>query len=288
MGREAKFKQYSRAELLRQHPWCCYCGARATTTDHCPPRALFYGRRWPEGYEFPACEPCNQEGRRYEQIVAVLAKATSARDDRADEKEYVRKILSGLRNNQPEIIEEWNRMNSRNDQRKAFRRVFGPKGDALRRYGHGLVSIGPHSQVALTQFGAKLGKALFYKHTGKLLDGKVWVLALNAANPEDVIPALDEMLKIAPIVSTSVRSGAPLYDQFIYRFNCSAGDEPILYAVVRFSGQLLYQLAAVSTRFLDAVDVQAHPPGTPWQFPGMEVDATLKHLPPSRAERPDS
>lgn len=60
---EARIKQYNRRQFLKEHPVCCYCGDAATTTDHCPPRSFFERRGWPEGYEFPACGPCNDEGR---------------------------------------------------------------------------------------------------------------------------------------------------------------------------------------------------------------------------------
>src|SRR5271168_2886590 len=33
---EAKVKRNRRQELLAAHPFCIYCGAPATTTDHCP------------------------------------------------------------------------------------------------------------------------------------------------------------------------------------------------------------------------------------------------------------
>src|SRR6185437_15712623 len=74
MAGQAKQKQYSRAQFLLRHPRCAYCGGVATTTDHCPPRSFFLGRVWPETYEFPACGPCNAEGRGDEQILAVLVR----------------------------------------------------------------------------------------------------------------------------------------------------------------------------------------------------------------------
>ena len=69
---EGKRRQYSRQHFLAENRYCAYCGAAATTTDHCPPRCFFKRRTWPETYEFPACEPCNDVSRLDEQALAVL------------------------------------------------------------------------------------------------------------------------------------------------------------------------------------------------------------------------
>jgi hypothetical protein len=46
-----------RRAFLAKHRYCAFCGghATATTVEHCPPRALFQDRRWPESFEFPCC-----------------------------------------------------------------------------------------------------------------------------------------------------------------------------------------------------------------------------------------
>jgi hypothetical protein len=69
---EAKAKISKKAEFLLRHPECIYCGAPATTVDHCPPRCFFAGKHGPEGYEFPACQPCNSGARLDEQALSVL------------------------------------------------------------------------------------------------------------------------------------------------------------------------------------------------------------------------
>lgn len=132
---EAKLKQYNRQKFLLHHKRCCYCGAPSTTTDHCPPRSFFLGRKWPEGYEFPACNSCNQQARLDEQLLGVLTRV-SVREDEATglARQEWQKLVEGVRNNQPEVVEEWLSL-SRNDIRRSFRKRFGDLGERLRNSG---------------------------------------------------------------------------------------------------------------------------------------------------------
>jgi hypothetical protein len=55
------------------HPVCIFCGGgeKATTIEHCPPRAMFQFRDWPEGFEFPACESCNHGTADHDLIISL-------------------------------------------------------------------------------------------------------------------------------------------------------------------------------------------------------------------------
>jgi hypothetical protein len=61
-------KTRRRLNLLDRQPLCIFCGgaAPASTGDHQPARSFFDAKHAPEGYEFPACEPCNKKSRRPE------------------------------------------------------------------------------------------------------------------------------------------------------------------------------------------------------------------------------
>src|SRR5260370_26262593 len=67
--------RYRKAFLLA-HPVCAFCGdvTPSTTIEHCPPRAMFQNRRWPEGFEFPACDRCNGGTRDDDLLIAMLAR----------------------------------------------------------------------------------------------------------------------------------------------------------------------------------------------------------------------
>jgi 5-methylcytosine-specific restriction endonuclease McrA len=104
---DKKRRMARRQEFFKAQPRCVYCGATATTTDHCPPRSFFERRQWPETYDYPACEPCNASARLDEQALAVLfrSKLTEGRSE-ADQLEW-EKLLQGVKNNQPHLVAEW-------------------------------------------------------------------------------------------------------------------------------------------------------------------------------------
>jgi len=56
--------------FLLVHPYCCFCGGAepSTTIDHVPPQACFPEGYSPEEFEFPACDKCNGESRRDDQL----------------------------------------------------------------------------------------------------------------------------------------------------------------------------------------------------------------------------
>ncbi|WP_156963875.1 hypothetical protein [Muricoccus aerilatus] len=227
---EAKRKQRSRKLILEEDPWCCYCGAPATTTDHCPPRAIFDNRIWPEGHEFPCCAPCNEAGRRSEQVAAAILSVSLVSD--APDEPWQRTVKS-LKVNRPDIWDEWQE-GSRNDQRRLFREKFGLKlGDLLRQQQYGIIQLGPHSTKALEDVLGRLGQALFYKHAGRRCTGRVWVLRVDMLNIEG---ALDKIQRSVPLLAASTRSNVDLSDQFQYRYNVSPSDG-IFAAVVKIREQ---------------------------------------------------
>jgi hypothetical protein len=173
---QAKVNQYNRTKFLQEHPVCAYCGDLATTTDHCPPRCFFEQRNWPETYEFPACEACNQEGRRDEQVLSVIARLKLSNDESKIRQNEWRKLFDGVGNNQPEYIKEWlNGASSASLQKRVLRQMLGPNGDTLRRAGWGAMYWGSLTCAAVERFGIKLGKALYYRHNNELFEGDIYI-----------------------------------------------------------------------------------------------------------------
>jgi hypothetical protein len=175
---QAKAKQYSKKQFLKEHPHCVYCGNTANTTDHCPPRCFFSGRVWPEGFEFPACAACNASTRDDEQIAAVLVQAALRNYNPVHQKEWER-LCDGVKNNYPEVVAEW-QSGGEAARKRFFREAFGPKvGDEFRHAGYGTVRIGPLSRNALRRVAIKLGQALFYRHTERIFEGDIYVHQLD-------------------------------------------------------------------------------------------------------------
>lgn len=241
---EAKARQRRRLEFLSRHPVCCYCGDEATTIDHCPPRSLFEKRSWPEGYEFPACEPCNDEGRSNESVVACLYRMRIFRAD--DHQGETEKQLRGLINNRRDIAEEW--LGGAPEWRaEKLREGFGQLGDEMQRRGYGVARLGERTREAINYFGKKLGKALYYKHTERRLRGRLFCKSVSLFSGRELISA---SLRFAPKVPTVERSAGDLSAQFIYRyeFNVEYG---FFYGVVGFGEQFSYLVLAIEQDYYD-------------------------------------
>ena len=237
---QAKRKQYSRGEFLKEHPLCCYCGVVAVTTDHCPPRGLFRSRQWPEGYEFPACAICNDAGRAIEQVIACGFRFSLLNPDVSDE---MQRLLRGVGNNHPTIFSEWRGAGGAKTKR-LLNEKFGHYGPALRRQGFGAAEIGPEQMEMLHRFGDKLGRALYYKHVNCQLPSRVFVNFLSFINNHEY---LEGAVEFAPILAETKRCNVDLGDQFCYRYN-SSPQLGILYAVARLGEQQGYQMFVFSDR----------------------------------------
>src|SRR5439155_11052078 len=115
------------------------------------------------------------------------------------------KLFKGVLNNQPEIVAEW-RDTTASRQKRFFRDVFGPHGDAIRWAGYGAINLGPVTRAAVHRFGIKLGKALYYRHIEKIFEGDIYVRQMDpfikARNPE----YLEQMFQFAPEFATLQRN----------------------------------------------------------------------------------
>jgi hypothetical protein len=245
-----------KTKLLEAHPWCIYCGELATTRDHCPPRCFFKRRIWPETYEFPACKGCNESARHDEQALAVILRSTALS---LPTPEWER-LVQGAKNNQPEVIAEWMSM-SRNEQKDALRSTFGrDAGDNLRRLGWMTISLGPLTKAMIDRFMIKLAKALYFQHTKAPLDGFVYATHINPVSKDTTPEFIYSILAMAPVLPTIQRNKTSLLDQFVYRFNCSA-EHGVMYAVVQFGEQSIFQLIALSKAASSGLAAQAEKNG---------------------------
>ncbi len=265
---EHKIKQYNREQYLQHNPFCCYCGAQATTTDHIPSRAYFLRRDWPEGFEFPACETCNDETRIDEQVVAFLLNLRLINSSPAIE-ELLSKLAKAITNNAPEIMLEWrvNVPTSVSGRKRAFREAFGPLGDELRREQYGMIDIGPLTKQRVSRFITKLGKTLFYKHIGRILDGYMFQSWHNIyTDPMETLQKrMNNIHNFAKNIEIPERAKKPTIDQFFYRYNCDP-DRGWLFASVTFSEQMMFDLIVLTEPALEWILEQAGQPETKSEY----------------------
>lgn len=252
---EHRVRQYNRKQYLLHNPFCCYCGTKATTTDHIPTRAYFLQRAWPEGFEFPACDKCNAETRIDEQVVAFILNLSLIKSSPAIE-ELLIKLSRAIMNNAPEILLEWriNLPTSKSAEKRAFREVFGPLGDHLRLQKYGMIDIGPLTKQRMNRFIRKVAKTLFYKHTGRILDGYILANWNNIYTEE--IKTLQEKTKNFQIFAKNViipaRANKSTIDQFAYRYAVDPNGE-WLFAYVTFSEQAMFELTVLSETGLESI-----------------------------------
>jgi hypothetical protein len=151
--------------FLERHPRCCFCGDQATTRDHIPPKAVFAGKVWPEGYEFPGCLSCNNGSSQIDQIFALLARMSVA-DRHVDVDEFT-KYRIGVRNNRPDALP---RVTESEAELDAVLRELGvrrPAGMDWREVPIALVSADTFRELDV--LFRKLFYALHYMHVGAIV-----------------------------------------------------------------------------------------------------------------------
>jgi hypothetical protein len=242
MGKQALRRQARKAEFLKTHPRCAYCGDVSTTVDHCPARGLFPGRIWPEGYEFPACYNCNHDAGRDEQVLALLFRLELAEGRGPASQVEFQKAINGLRRNQPELLSELRRL-SASKQKTWFRQAFGPDGDHMRYRGWGAATIGPLATAAINRSMLKLGKALFYKHVGRPFAGRMLIRHYSRFIEADEFFA--GLSRFTPETVVPRRANRDLTDKFIYQINCNS-TLGVLFTVVQFTPQFIFAFLITS------------------------------------------
>ncbi len=206
-------------EFLSKHPLCIFCGgiAPATTRDHVPSRQNFHLREWPEGYEFPSCEPCNQSTKDAEQVVALIARIGPGPKAKSEQTEMDR-IVRALRNNCPDVLLELRATPSQIGEYRA-RPWFGELAKTGQAAPVPLSVRGPIVSRSITAVARKLFTALHYREFEKIIPAKggiFWRWYTNVQRLDNKLP--EELLSVInsrPIVK---RGHHDLSDQFSYSF----------------------------------------------------------------------
>ena len=160
---EANKKKRRKEAFLKEHPFCCFCGgaAPATTWDHVPSRQMFDGRRRPKGLEVPACMACNSATSRYEQIAAMCGRIFPDATDPSVSEETA-KIIKAVNRSDPGLLEEMQASPEQMSRLPGIRQHVPQAAGVLN-------CNGPLLNQAVEIFGAKLGFALHYWKTGRIV-----------------------------------------------------------------------------------------------------------------------
>ena len=251
---EAKFRRRQTAQFLKANPYCAYCGKKASTVDHCPPRCFFLGRIWPETFDYPSCQQCNDEGRQDEQVMALMVR--TRHDIEAETREFSEwsKLADGVKNNSPAVFDELFAPQRGVERKRAFRLAFGKeRGDALRLEGGGINYIGPKTAAVMCGFIARLTRSLFFHHLRRTFSGSIYVRHYNLMQMPEHEEIIFSLLSIAPNMVEIQRSGKPLDDQFSYRFS-SDPEGSIFFAVIYFQEQFTFHAIATNAATTKALE----------------------------------
>lgn len=217
-------KALRRKKFFREHPYCCFCGGStpAVEEDHVPPRTIFLGRHWPEGYAFPACEECNRATRHDEQVIGMLARVNIASEDVSPEtqKETERCIIA-VKKYYPDVFEEFH--TSVRMKRNAATKYPELK-NGYQSYGEiPLMATGEKIDKIVTQFSRKLISALYYFHTKKIIppQGGVAIKWFTNADYLSEGQGLDTLRDALPGFPNLERSSRSLNNQFVYKYGFS-------------------------------------------------------------------
>jgi hypothetical protein len=94
--------------FLLDNPCCCFCGGAepATTIDHVPPKASFPDGFCPEEFEFPACEICNKESRRDDQLFGFYSQLLDFNDSNRTPADVAKitKLRNSIAHNFPDAL----------------------------------------------------------------------------------------------------------------------------------------------------------------------------------------
>jgi hypothetical protein len=214
-------KKRRRLNLLGQQPLCIFCGGAtpASTIDHQPARSFFDAKLAPEGYEFPACEPCNKKSKDQEHVLTTLVRLKQDGQQNGQREVDFAKYAKAMKNNFPGLL----RVLGPNEKQGFVRSrgVFVPVGRAFPLQ-LPMVTIDPKiAGAAVDGVFRKLMCALHYKHTGNILpaDAEITIKwTTNAGLPEFLTDEMKAFIAGLTEKPTLVRNGKNLPDQFDYRY----------------------------------------------------------------------
>lgn len=212
-----KSKKARLAALKVSDPVCCHCGVRATgSLDHAPARICFKGRIGPEGYEVPACEPCNFAVRKTENVIALWIRMSDRTPENFSETD-LDALISSVKNNAPECLPGMGL--SANQKRRALQER-GQRLEPGETYADAAVADIPAPvQSHMELFARKMISALFYRETRKFL-GHNHALVLTwfqAGSPASTLSSQRASEWFGDLI-IGKRQNTDIRRQFVYRY----------------------------------------------------------------------
>ena len=217
-------KKNRRETFLLAHPVCVFCGggAKATTIEHCPPRSMFQGRQWPEGFEFPACDSCNHGTSDQDLLVAMLARMDPF-ENQGNSDGRLAGIMEMVHEQFPELFAKM--LPSAAEARRKNRELGLQRKVGQTHQDVGVAKIPQQLKSAVATFALKLAKAIFYLVSKQPFPNEGCLL-LNWFTNADYLRdgkyvAFESLRGVAGAAPPLKRSGKFLNNQFEYKLSIS-------------------------------------------------------------------
>jgi hypothetical protein len=205
------------------HPYCIFCGGTepATTIEHCPPRAMFRYRQWPEGFEFPACSSCNHGSADDDLIISLLARLDPIGG--ADQDGKFLNLVGSINQRFPKLIKKM--LPTAIESRRLNREIgLSPRPGATHQDSC-IAKITEEMESAIAVFAAKLAKGIYYIEAGVPFPAEGFLAAKWYPNLELVMEGrykvFDALAELGGAVPEMRRGRSLLNDQFSYKISLS-------------------------------------------------------------------
>lgn len=192
----------------------------ATTIEHCPPRALFQHKHWPEGFEFASCDACNHGTADQDAIVSMLARM-DPEDLSGNDDGRVPGLIKNVANQFPHMIPK---MLPSAVEARQKNRILGIKpGPGQTHQDVAPLLVPEEMSRAVATFARKLAKAVYVREVGAIFPGQ-GTLLLNWFTNAEVVQhgkyVLFDLLKdVAGRAVPLRRGGKYLDEQFQYKLS---------------------------------------------------------------------
>jgi hypothetical protein len=267
--------------FLLDHPYCCFCGGAepSTTIDHVPPKACFPEGYYPEEFEFPACDKCNDGSRRDDQLFGFYSQLLDFNESNRTPADLAKiaKLQDSIAHNFPDALPD-----------ASTARPIYNVGSVITPSPLAIVVRTPDLfREPIETLERKLTHALYYRETGRAL-GKSHSFLSEFYQPQGSSDVLTKYLVgLLPDQTIGGRSNVKNYgERFGYKSGWKEIDDFFMY-IAQF-GRGLIVWGIVLGRGMSVSKLADHLRSKPWRHAGCREETLPRGEAKNSANSPHS
>jgi hypothetical protein len=225
-----------KARFLLEHRFCCFCGGTraATTLDHVPPKACFPVGMWPDEFEFPSCNTCNNGTSKHDMIFgfySMLLVFNEANRTPGDRKR-LQQLKTDILQRHPDAFPDL----QNGEPIHRVGRIITPSPVAI------TVDTKPAVSEAMVATGEKLTHALYYREAKSILTPRHQFFSSRYQIQRDGTETLTSFFKgLLPQTKIGDRSNIKQYgSRFAYMSGLKQEEDFFLFAAQFGYGLLIW------------------------------------------------